>query len=582
MFLLKLAAGLALITFGVRFLRKGLDRLFGGRLLVFLERASSNRLKALCAGIVTGAAAPSSTGLSLLLAQILGSGRIGTDRLLTILLGANIGTTVLANVAALELGDYAGLLLFLGVVGFQFLRKERIRGIGQCLLALGFIFLAMDVLKEGAATFGNSKDVDAIFAVLDRHPLILCVAAAGLAVLLQSSTATVGLGIGLAAGGVLPDSLFWTWIIGTNIGLGLTSLFVSSGSLEGKRLGIANVGSKLVVAALIACLSPLATWGVKLSLPVGQRLALMHTVFNVLVALISLPLVSLLLAAVRTVFVPNRPSAEIQGSFLNPQALESASIALAHATRESLRMTDTVRTMLQNLWTAYLQGDTAGIKSARTQDDEVDEMHRELMLFLSQIGDLSDFDRKWHSILMSYTSELEGVGDILEKNLSATMLRQAIDGVSLPSTDMEILGKLYKNTMLRFELVTGWVTTRETATAERIAVAMEEMDDWCSNEKRLHYERLRSADKHGLAISLCFFDILDGLRRVSDHLSTIAVAFNSPTKRSRKVRAKTSSKAFHGEKALASEKPALNLNSVSTPETVSGPAGKNQIPREPT
>lgn len=577
MFLLKLASGLALITFGVRFLRKGLDRLFGGRLLFFLERASSNRAKALCAGMVTGAAAPSSTGLSLLIAQILGSGRIGTDRLLSILLGANIGMTVLANVAALELGDYAGLLLFFGVIGFQFLRKERVRGIGQCLLALGFIFLAMDFLKDGAKTFGNSQDVDAIFAVLDRHPIILCIAAAGLAVLLQSSTATVGLGIGLAAGGVLPDSLFWIWIVGTNLGLGLTSLLVSSGSLEGKRLGVANLVAKLAVSALIIGLLPLTNSATKVSMPVGQRLALMHTAFNLLVAVISLPFVTWLLTVVRKVLVPNRPQGEVQGSFLDAQALESASIALAHATRESLRMTDTVRNMFQNLWTAYLQRDTAGIKSARAQDDAVDEMHRELILFLSQIGDLSDFDRKWHSILMSYTSELEAVGDILEKNLSATMLRQVADGISLSSDDMGILTKLYEKTILRFDLMIGLVTTREPATAERILNATDELDAWCSDEKKLHYMRLKSADKQALSTSLCFLDILDGLRRVSDHLSTIAMAFKSESRRARKARAKMPPKAPDPAVGLGSQTPPRNS---ATPEIDPVYADKKRVPGE--
>ncbi|HLX71336.1 MAG TPA: Na/Pi symporter, partial [Verrucomicrobiae bacterium] len=239
MFLIKIAAGLALITFGVRFLRKGLDRLFGGRLIAWLERATKSRVQAMGAGMVTGALAPSSTGLSLLTMQFLGTGKIGTDKLLAILLGANVGMTFLVNVAALQVGDYAGVLLFLGVVGFQFVSRERIRGIGQCLLSLGFIFLAMSFLRQGADVFAGSEDVGAVFNILNRHPYVLCLGAAVVAVVLQSSTAAIGLGIALASGGALPSSLFVTWIVGTNLGIGCTSLFVSWRHIEGRRLGLA-------------------------------------------------------------------------------------------------------------------------------------------------------------------------------------------------------------------------------------------------------------------------------------------------------------------------------------------------------
>src|SRR5271155_502291 len=172
MFLIKLAAGLALIIFGVRFLRKGLDRLLGGRLIVWLERATRNRVRALGAGVVTGVLAPSSTGLSLLIAQILGNGKAGTEMMLAVLMGANVGMTVLANIAALQVENYAGALLFLGVIGFQFATQERIRGIGQCLLSLGFIFVAMAFLKEGANDFSGSHDISIIFGILDHHPFI--------------------------------------------------------------------------------------------------------------------------------------------------------------------------------------------------------------------------------------------------------------------------------------------------------------------------------------------------------------------------------------------------------------------------
>jgi len=541
MFLIKLAAGLALILFGVRFLRKGLDRLMGGRLIVWLEKATSTRLHAMGAGTVAGVLAPSSTGLSLLTAQILGNGKTSTEKLLAVLIGANVGMTVLANVAALQVGDYAGLLLFFGVIGFQLATPERVRGIGQCLLSLGFIFLAMNFLREGANNFSSSHNVGIIFGVLDQYPWMLCVAATILAILLQSSTATVGFGIGLATGGILPESLFVDWIIGTNIGLGFTSLFVARNNLEGRRLGIANLLAKLIVAVLVTAFVPRNLFlSERLSFPVPQQLALMHTAFNVLVAIISFPLLKWLLAIVKGTFIPDPPDSQhVPKTFLNPEALETPSLALAHATRELLRMNDEVKIMFQNIWSAHIQNKTFFVKNIRAQDDTVDEINQQLMLYLSQLGEMNDFDRKWHFTLLSYSNELETIGDIIEKNFANTVIKQSAENLVLNPDDQAVLNQLYQKTLLLFDLAAGFITMREHTTAQKVISARTEINEWCMVQKWTHYERLKPGDRQGLSNSLCFLDMLDGLRRINNHLGTAAYGFKSTSARQKKMKTKT-------------------------------------------
>jgi len=538
MFLIKLAAGLALILFGVRFLRKGLDRLMGGRLFVWLEKATGTRLQAMGAGTMAGVLAPSSTGLSLLVAQILGNGKTSTVKLLAMLIGANVGMTVLANVAALQVGDYAGLLLFIGVLGFQFATAERVRGIGQCLLSLGFIFLAMKFFREGASDFSSNHDIGTVFGILDQHPYCLCFASALLAILLQSSTATVGFGMGLAAGGILSESLFINWIIGTNIGLGFTSLFIARNNLEGRRLGLANLLAKIIVAALIIGFVQRNLFS-RVGVPMPQQLALMHTAFNVLVALISFPLLDSLLAIVKKTLVPDPPiSHETPKTFLDPAALETPSIALAQATRESLRMTDEVKIMLQNLWAAHTQNRAALVKNIRAQDDTVDEIYQQLMLYLSQISEMNDFDRKWHFTLLTNSSELEAIGDVIEKNLTATVTKQLTENIVLNPDEEGVLNQLYQKTLLQFDLAASFITTRDPVTAQKVIDARVEMNEWCLTQRKTHYECLKPADRQRLSNSLCFLDMLDGLRRIGNHLSTAAIGFKPPTVRQKKPRAK--------------------------------------------
>ncbi len=500
------------------------------------KKATATRLQAMGAGVLAGILAPSSTGLSLLAAQILGNGKTSTEKLLAVLIGANVGITILANVAALQVGDYAGLLLFIGVIGFQLTTVERVRGVGQCLLSLGFIFLAMNFLRDGAHDFSSSHDVGVIFSVLDQYPFILGLAAAALSVFLQSSTATVGFGIGLATGGLLPQPLFIDWIIGTNIGLGITSLFVARANLEGRRLGLANLLVKIFVALLIILFLPRPF---HLPFPVPQQLALLHTIFNVLVAFISFPLLDWLLMVVRKTLAPDPPrSPEAPKTFLDPAALETPSIALAQATRESLRMTDEVKMMLQNLWLGRTQNNALPVEKIRAHDDTIDDINQQMMLYLSQIGEMNDFDRKWHFALLSYSSELETIGDVIEKNLANTTAKQMTDNFVLNPEDETVLATLYQKTLVQFDLAASFITARESSTAEKVIRSRDEINDWCLFQKRGHYERLKPGDRQALSGSLCFLDMLEGLRRITNHLSTAAYGFKPAGTRQKKPRAK--------------------------------------------
>jgi phosphate:Na+ symporter len=294
---------------------------------------------------------------------------------------------------------------------------------------------------------------------------------------------------------------------------------------------------------------------------VPQQLALMHTAFNVLVAVISLPMLHWLLAAAKSTFVPDPPYSEgAPKTFLNPEALETPSIALAHATRETLRMTDEVKIMMQNLWAAHIQKSASQIKNICSQDDTVDEMNQQLMLYLSHLGEMNNFDRKWHFTLLSYSSELETIGDLIEKNLFGTVMKQLADGLSLNPEDEATLNNLYQKTTLQFDLAVGFLTTRESVSAQKIINARDEINAWCLTQKKSHYERWKPGDKEVLSGSLCFLDMLEGLRRISNHLSTAAHGFKPARTRAKKTNVKSARK-----------------NSVTAPTEISG----QTVPQNP-
>jgi phosphate:Na+ symporter len=529
MIFINLLAGIALISFGVRFLRKGLDRFLGGRLIEMMRKATGSRISSLTAGIAAGTLAPSSTGLALLTSQILTDKSVKAANVLALLLGGNIGITFLAHLVSFNLKDFAGAFLFLGVLGFQYSKRAKVRGIGQCLLALGFIVLSMRFIGEGASGMIANHDLTIVFGMLNSHPLLLVVMVAILAVLLQSSTATIGLGIGLADGGVLDNSSLLPWVFGTNIGLGITSLIVCWGTVEGRRLGWAN----LLLKSLLACgLGLLAASGLKSTLPAAHLLPIWHTLFNVLAAVIALPILSGVLRTSETLFASEGKKGKKmeplpRETYLDPQALsESPSIALTHATRECLRMADEVRLMLQHLFLARKNNSPARIRKVKVEDDRIDKFDREIILYLSQIGDdLNDYDRNWQIELLNFANELETVGDVIEKTLCDAILKQLAEKITLPRDQEELIQMLFGAAIRRIDLAGSLITNRRTEHAKALVAEQNKLDALSHAATHRHFELIRQVDKRALYSSLCFLDIMDALLRINSHISSVGLVF---------------------------------------------------------
>lgn len=525
---LDIAGGVALTLFGIRFLRKGLERLVGGGLAPWIASMTSHRLKAFGAGVAVGAVAPSSTGLALLSMQMLKGGNLGAERVLAVLLGAGVGVTVTVQLLAFHLADFAPLLLCAGVVCFQFCQREQVRGAGQCVLALGFVFLAMRLIGEGAAGLVGAPETRQISALLEGHPWFLTVAIAVLAVLMQSSTAAIGLGIGLVSGGVLSTALIIPWVIGTNLGLAATSLAAGWTAPEGRKLGAANLLIK-AVAGLVLLAVPFWTATLFASLPGSdlRQIALFHTGYNLAAGLVALPFLGPITRLTAWILGENssREVVARPASHLDPRALESPSLALVHATRETLRMADEAKSMLENYWLAETRPDTVFIRSVQRQDDAIDTHHREIRDYLSRIHDTAAAETQWSFTLLGFTNELESVGDIIEKNLCDALLKRLVDQVVFTPEDRETLERLHQKTDARMADAITLLATRDPARARAFLADKEEIGEWCRQRQKAHYLRLRQGGAEALASSTYFLDVLNSFKRINSHLSTLAYAF---------------------------------------------------------
>lgn len=530
MALWQIAGGVALMLFGIRFLRKGLERVFGHALHAWIERMSVNRWTAAIAGLAFGSVAPSSTAQTLLTMQLLNAGKLPAERMLVFLLGANVGITVMVQLIAFRLFDYNALFLLAGVGAYMGARSEGLRGAGQSLLALGLIFLAMQTISGAARTLAGHEDFQLLMQVFGNHPVLLLVFAAGLTFLMQSSTAVIGLVIALADAGTFTLAGVLPVVLGANIGLGLTSLAAGWGTVAGKRLAVANLALKGAVAlSLFLALPTILLWIEAMPGGIARQAANFHTTFNLIVAFTGAFMAGfvgrLVIRAVRDEV--SAPPFGAVATHLDPAALASPVFALANAAREVLRLTEEIKGMLTGAWRGWITRDAELVRRTQEHDNRVDEMHAAIKHYLSQIpaDQMTPRDSQLQFGLLHFASQLETVGDVIDKNFCHQILKQVADPVPLSPQDEADLAEMHRRTTQRLEMAILVLTTRDRAVAQRFLEEGDKLKAWWIEVQRAHYQRLVGSDERALQASTRFLELLNALRRISGQVNSIGHTF---------------------------------------------------------
>jgi phosphate:Na+ symporter len=528
MVLLNIAGGVALILFGIRFLRKGLERMLGHGMHDWLERMAQRPLTTVLSGAAVGAVAPSSTAQTLLSLQLLTSAQIPAERVLVFLLGANIGITAMVQLIALHFFDYYTVFLIVGVIGFQFCRGETVRGIGQSVLGLGFIYLAMSIMSVAARDLTHDADFDTVFGVILHHRLLLVFFSALMTFLTQSSTASIGLALALGEAGAGSLSLLIPVVLGANLGIGFNSLVAGWPTPAGRQLAFANLILKGgTVLACLAAFGPLEAWLGHTPGSIARQAANFHTGFNVAVALLGLVLGAAVSRLVQRAPQAGVPAIKPIATHLDPSALSSPVFALANAARETLRLADEVKSMFEGAWRALGEHNVALAREVQKHDDRIDELNTSIKLYLSRIPSdaLNARDSQLQFGLLNFCSQLESIGDIIDKNLCSAVIKHAHEKLDLDPADRAILDTLYDKVLRRMEAAISVLATRDRAVARQFLADGDALKDWCIEMQKGHYQRLVAPEPNAVAGSQVFLDLVNVLRRISGQLNTIGHTF---------------------------------------------------------
>jgi phosphate:Na+ symporter len=525
MALLNLASAIVFILLGMRQLRKGLDRLFGSQLVEWLQQTAQNPLKGFLAGIVAGLISPSSSAIAVLSVQMLTQTALTASRMLVVLLGANIGLTVIVQLLTFDLQNFAGVFIVIGGIGFLFLNRALFKGAGQVLLGLGFIFLAMGMIAQTGKLAAANPDMRLLFSVIDHYSWLVFASTALLALALQSSTATIGLGLGLAKGGLLSGITMVPWVLGANLGIGLTMLIAGWASIEGRRLALASILLKTAAALLVlAGGAGLAHYLMNIAPgAIDRNAANLNTFFNVAIALGALPLLSVISRALTYLIPDQRLEDQDEGGvFLDPLLLQTPSLALSQAAREELRILDHLKLMLKTVWAARSSQSRELTAKVENLYERIVSILEELKDYLSQIGDenLSEEDIDWRFSLLDYAQELAIIATLVKRDLADASAQTARSEKDLRREDAIELEEVLTRTLQRMQKATVLLMTQDVRMANTFIQEKEQISEHYRAVRRRHLERLTASEKPDTSL----FDLLNCFRRINTHLTSVAYA----------------------------------------------------------
>lgn len=528
--LLELAGNVVLLLWGLHMVQSGLTRALGGDLRRILGAGLRNRWTAFLSGMGITMLLQSSTATGLMAAGFTATGLVSLMPALAVMLGANVGSTLIVQVLAFDVAHVAPVLLLVGFIAFRRGARTRSRDLGRVAIGLGLMLLSLHLLLATIAPAENAPMLRRMLAMLTADPVVAVMLAALLSWAAHSSVAAILLIASLAGGGVIGPEAAVAMVAGANLGSAVNPVIEGPGgdgrNPAARRLPVGNLINRLVGCLIVVPLLGPITAGLQAVSPDATRLAAnFHLAFNLAMAGLFIgPLPWF--ARVLTRMFPERVAVADPAMplYLDRSALRVPHLAIANAAREALRMADTVDSMLRGALDVIQTDDRKRVQEIRRMDDVLDRLHDAIKRYLTQINveDLDERDARRVSDVLTFTINLEHVGDIVDRNLMEAAskkirrrLRFSTEGAA------EIAGMLERLSETQ-RLAAAVFVSGDVRSARALIHEKEVIRDLETSATEAHFARLRAGRKESVETSALHLDILRDLRRINAHLVAAA------------------------------------------------------------
>lgn len=525
--LLNLFAAIALLVWGTHIVRTGVLRVMGENLRHVLSRSVKNRLTGMLAGLGVAGLLQSSTATCLIVASFVAQGLIPTGSGLAVMLGADIGTSLMAVVFSFDLTWLSPLLIVVGVFTFISGEHTNVGRLGRVAIGLGLITLALHLIVAATKPLTQSPAIVALLAALPNELLLEFFVGALLTVLSYSSLAIVLLTATLATAGVLPVPVAFGLVLGANLGSGLLAVISTArASPQARRIPIGNLLFKLAGGLLL--MPFMAKIPAFMGLVVSSPLHLVvgfHLAYNLALGVTFIGVVRLLGARL-DVWLPEPEKAGLteRPRHLDPTALATPSLAISCAAREALHQADIVETMLRGILPVMKENDLVLAQSLRQKDDTVDELYSAIKFYLTQISReaLSAREGKRWTDIISFTINMEQIGDIVERVIQDLEDKKIRKNRSFSEAGMNEICHLHERLLSNMRLSMSVFLDGNLADAKKLLAQKVLFRDLEREYAATHLVRLQDNTPESISTSSLHLDLISELKRINSHICSIA------------------------------------------------------------
>lgn len=526
--LLNLLSAVALLVWGTHIVRTGIMRVYGADLRRVLSRSVSKKPMAFMAGIGVTALVQSSNATTLLVTSFVAQELVALTPALVIILGADVGTALMARILTFDLSWLSPLFIFFGVVFFLGRKQSRAGQLGRASIGLGLILLALQLIVTAATPITHAAGVKVLFSSLTGDVMLDALIGAVFAIISYSSLAAVLITATLTATGVISFKVALCLVIGANLGSGLLAMLNNSASnAAGKRVALGSLLFKFIGSLIVLpFINSLPNLLHKLPVNDEDLVIFFHVFYNLIRCLIMVPFAGTM-AQVCERLIRDEPETDqrLKPRYLDPSALDTPALALANAARETLRIGDVLEQMLTTFG-KVVHGEQRQDREIRKLDDDVDVLYTAIKLYLAQMPkeDLPEDDsRRWAEIIeMAVNLEMAGdivermSGDVADKSLTA---RRAFSVEGMAELEA-LLDQLVGNLRLSLSVF----LSRDITSAKRLRRAKHRFRITNRRYSYKHVERLHQQNVQSIETSSLHLGLLGDMKRLNSLFC--AVAYN--------------------------------------------------------
>ncbi|MGL4912850.1 MAG: Na/Pi cotransporter family protein [Romboutsia sp.] len=525
---INLMGGLGLFLYGMNLMGDGLQKSAGSKLKKIIELLTSNVLMGVLVGALVTAIIQSSSATTVMVVGFVNAGIMTLPQAIGVIMGANIGTTITAQLVSLDLVGLAPVALGIGIVLFLFSKKPRTKNIAEILIGFGILFTGMDFMKIAVKPLTEFEGFTMALSTLGQNPLLGILLGFGITAIVQSSSASMGMLLAVSSTGAISLGAALPILYGENIGTCVTSLISSIGASKNARRAatmhlIFNIiGTMVFMIVLTKPITAIVTHFDPND--VSRQIANSHTLFNIINVIILLPFSKFIVKLTMKLVPEKDEEQEDQKTvkYLDERMMETPSIALSNTVKETLRMGIKAKSALVSSMEGILEKSEEKIKESFKKETIINILQKEILNFLLKLSKTSLNDESRESVdeLFNIVNDIERIGDHAENiaELAESMLEKDLN---LSKEGLDELVQMYNKVVETYSCALKAMENNDIDLACKVIKLEEQVDMMEKSCRQSHMRRLNDS-VCTIDNGVIYLDIISNLERISDHSVNIA------------------------------------------------------------